>query len=109
MSAPREKAVWHMTFSTCATFCKRALQNARRATVDRVARKRFCLSAFSRGGRRRVRVRGRPFEVPSSMPLTLRHGKGVGASQNAASPPGCRALSILGSAIQAAAIQAATR
>jgi hypothetical protein len=43
MSGAREKALSHITFSACAAFCKRALQNARLAARFADARKTLIL------------------------------------------------------------------
>lgn len=44
--APREKALCHMTFSTCAAFCKRALQNERRAAWIAMLKKPLFYKAY---------------------------------------------------------------
>jgi hypothetical protein len=48
MSGLRDNALRHMAFSTCAAFCKRTLQNARRATRFAEILKTLILQAFSR-------------------------------------------------------------
>jgi len=53
MSVPHEKALSHMAFSMYTAFCKRALQNTRRASVDREGFENpLFIGFFARPGRR---------------------------------------------------------